>query len=247
MSTHDIGVIVELGLAVVTFISLWWISAPYGRHARPGWGPTVPPRMGWILMELPAALGFIGIYALGAQAKCLGPLVLLALWQSHYLHRAFIYPFRLPPSSKRMPLTVVAMGFAFNVLNAWINARWISQLGSYPPSWLMQPQFIIGTAVFLGGMTINQHADAVLLRLRRAGQYAVPTGGLYRWVSCPNYLGEIVEWSGWALASWSLPGLAFALYTTANLLPRAVTHHRWYQQRFDSYPRERRAIIPYVF
>jgi hypothetical protein len=65
-------------------------------------------------------------------------------------------------------------------------------------------------------------------------------------VSAPNYLGEIVEWSGWALATWSLAGLAFALYTTANLAPRALANHRWYRQQFPGYPPERRALLPHL-
>jgi hypothetical protein len=56
----------------------------------------------------------------------------------------------------------------------------------------------------------------------------------------------MLEWTGFAVASWSLPGLAFALYTAANLAPRALSHHRWYQEKFPDYPRERRALIPFV-
>lgn len=65
-------------------------------------------------------------------------------------------------------------------------------------------------------------------------------------MSSPNYLGEIIEWTGFALATWSLPGLAFALWTVANLVPRAVAHHRWYRGKFPGYPVERRALIPYL-
>jgi protein-S-isoprenylcysteine O-methyltransferase Ste14 len=65
-------------------------------------------------------------------------------------------------------------------------------------------------------------------------------------VSSPNYLGEIVQWTGWAIATWSLGGLAFALYTAANLAPRALDNHRWYQDHFDDYPPRRRALIPYL-
>ena len=100
--------------------------------------------------------------------------------------------------------------------------------------------------MFLLGFAINLQSDSILRSLRKPGEtdYKVPHGGLYRFVSCPNYLGEIVEWSGWALMTWSLPGLAFALYTFANLAPRALKHHRWYQEKFADYPKERKALIP---
>jgi protein-S-isoprenylcysteine O-methyltransferase Ste14 len=82
------------------------------------------------------------------------------------------------------------------------------------------------------------------LRAPGEGGYRVPQGGGYRWVSSPNYLAEMIEWGGWALCTWSLAGLTFFLFTTANLLPRALANHRWYRQTFSDYPKERRAIIP---
>ena len=48
------------------------------------------------------------------------------------------------------------------------------------------------------------------------------------------------------LATWSVAGLAFALYTAANLAPRAVANHAWYRERFPDYPARRRALVPYV-
>ena len=63
-------------------------------------------------------------------------------------------------------------------------------------------------------------------------------------MSCPNYLGEILEWSGFALAAFSWPALGFALYTAANLGPRALAHQRWYRERFPDYPADRRALVP---
>ena len=91
-------------------------------------------------------------------------------------------------------------------------------------------------------------ADATLRGLRAPGSsdYRIPTGGLYEYVSCPNYLGEIIEWTGWAVMTWSLAGLSFAVWTAANLAPRAWTHHRWYRATFPDYPKTRRALLPFV-
>jgi len=143
----------------------------------------------------------------------------------------------------------VLTAVAFNSLNAYVNARWVSEHGSYATSWLLDPRFLVGALVFLAGFAINQHADWVLMNLRKPGEsgYKIPRGGLYRYVTCPNYLGEILEWTGWAIATWSLAGLAFALYTVANLAPRARDHHRWYLEQFGDYPKERRALIPLIW
>ncbi|HSJ85911.1 MAG TPA: hypothetical protein VK909_01800 [Anaerolineales bacterium] len=60
---------------------------------------------------------------------------------------------------------------------------------------------------------------------------------------CPNYFSEIMEWFGWALVTWSLPDLAFALWTFANLAPCAHAHHKWYREHFKDYPAERKALL----
>lgn len=240
--------VLQIALAVATAAALLFLSAPYGRHRRGGWGPPMPARLAWVVMESPPVLAFVAVFAAGRHRAGLVPLLLLAAWQVHYVNRMIVYPLRMRPSATAMPIAVVSLGVAFNGLNAWINARWISHLGSYPSSWLADPRLLAGAAVFAAGMAINVSHDGILRRLREPGSagYRIPTGGLFRWVSCPNYLGEIVEWTGWAIATWSMAGLAFALYTAANVGPRALAHHRWYRERFEDYPKERRALIPGV-
>jgi steroid 5-alpha reductase family enzyme len=117
-----------------------------------------------------------------------------------------------------------------------------------PVAWLHSPAFIVGTTMFAGGYLAHLLADRQLRRLRRenGGARGVPRGWLFRLLSCPNYFGEIVEWTGFAIATWSPTGLLFALWTAANLVPRAIHHHRWYRANFPDYPPERRAVVPFV-
>lgn len=248
LTPHGVAVALEFALAAVTFVTLRFLPAPYGRYARAGWGPTLSARRGWLLMESPAVLFFLAVYVLGRHRAEAAPLALLCLWQLHYVYRAFFFPFLLLGGAKRMPLAVALLGMAFNLLNGFINARWISDLGHYDTTWLRDPRFLIGAALFGLGLFVNASADKTLLRLRRPGDtgYYIPRGRLFEWVSCPNFLGEIVEWFGWALATWSWAGLAFAVYTFANLAPRAFAHHAWYRERFPDYPRRRRALLPFL-
>lgn len=243
---HSYLVLATIALAGLTFVTLLHTDAPYGRHLRPGWGPTMPARAGWIVMESPAVLLFAGIYFVGDHAFATVSLAFLFLWQFHYVYRCFIFPLRIREAGKRMPVAIAAMGFGFNCLNAYINARWISHLGAYPDAWLATTPFLPGLACFFAGWMINRHADATLIRLRQPGKtgYGIPQGGLYRFISCPNYFGEMLQWAGWALVTWSLAGAAFAAFTIANLFPRALANHRWYRSRFPDYPPSRRAIIP---
>ncbi|MCL2149607.1 MAG: DUF1295 domain-containing protein [Dehalococcoidia bacterium] len=238
-------IIVALAIGVLLF----FVNAPYGRYLRTGWGPTFGARQGWLVMESAAALWLVLFFVLGSAH---GPVswIFLLMWEVHYVHRAFIYPFTLPRTARQMPLSVVTMGLAFNSVNAYLNGRHLFTFSAeYTSTWLHDPRFILGLFLFATGYIINRWADHTLRRLRRTTDttYAVPHGGLYRWVSCPNYLGEIIIWIGWAIATWSLPGLAFAIWTIANLAPRARANHDWYRSHFPNYPRSRRALLPRIW
>ncbi len=240
-----------LAVAAVTFPALFFITAPYGRHAGESRLPTIDATLGWVVMESPSCLVPLWLWITGAHRGDPARIALLLLWELHYVHRAYIFPFRRRGGERRMPVSVALSAFAFTSVNSYLNGRWLFGFapdGAYGPSWLADPRFLLGAAFFLVGFAINQQADRILFDLRKPGEvgYKIPRGGLYRFVSCPNYLGEIIEWTGFAIASWSLPGLAFALWTVANLLPRAVSHHRWYRERFAEYPAERKALIPYL-
>lgn len=236
-------------LAGVTFVATGTVSAPYGRHHREGWGPGLPVRLGWIVMESPAVFVFAYVFWQGPRATDVVPLIFGTLWLVHYGHRTFIYPLTMRGTKgRRMPVLVIAMAMAFNTLNAYVNARWLTALGpEYALRWLLSIRFLYGTLVFITGFLINRWADWTLRNLRKPGEtgYAIPRGGLFDEVSCPNYLGELLQWVGWAIATWSMAGLSFAVFTAANLIPRAVSHHRWYQRTFPDYPRRRTAILPF--
>jgi 3-oxo-5-alpha-steroid 4-dehydrogenase 1 len=247
---HFFLILAGLVVATAVFIALFFVSAPYGRHARRGWGPLIPNHVGWLTMEAPAAVVFAVFFALGTAPKNLTILLFFILWELHYVHRAFIYPWTIRDGHKKIPVAVVLLGFVFNLGNAYANGYYLFTLsGGYPQSWLLDGRFLAGVALFVAGFTINRWADLTLRSLRQPGEtgYRIPYGGLFNLVACPNYLGEIIEWFGWALATWSLPGLAFAIWTFANLAPRARSHHAWYHHNFPDYPPDRKALIPWVW
>ncbi len=237
-----------MALAVVVFIVLFFISAPYGRHT---WlkGPALPGKVGWLIMECPSSLLMAWWFITGTHHNLMA-WIFIVLWEIHYVQRSFIFPLRMKGRVKPMPLLTALMAVSFNVMNAWLVSRWLftDVAQPYETSWLLDPRFLAGTALFAFGYYVNYQSDAILLNLRKPGEsgYKIPKGGLYRWVSCPNYFGELMEWFGFALATWSLPALAFAVWSSANLVPRALTNHKWYRQQFAEYPGERRAVIPFV-
>ena len=232
-----------MGLAVAVTLILTRISAPYGRHGRSGWGPSVPARWAWCVMEAVTLVGFGACWWLGGDWSA-PSLLFLVLYGGHYLYRSFIYPWLVPPGATPVPATVAAMALFFNVINSTILGGWLYVTG--PPLASIGVHTVVGVTVFMVGFVIHVRSDAMLRSLRRDNGpgYHIPRGFLYRWVSCPNYCGEIMQWCGFALAMQSLAGWSFVVWTIANLLPRALRHHRWYQERFSDYPAHRRAIIP---
>lgn len=236
---------VWIGLAVPIAVALLRVNAPYGRHARAGWGPEIPAWVGWMVMEAPAALVPLAL-ALASGRTDPGSWLILSLLLVHYAHRAVVWPLRRR-HDRTMPASVAAMAVGFNLVNGSLQG--MSLFWDGPPRGydaLAHPTAQVGFVLFFVGAAVNVAADEALLRLRRQGGYALPRGRLFDRISCPNYAGEIVEWVGFALISGSWAGWSFAIWTAANLAPRAVAHHRWYQERFPDLPPTRTALIPGV-
>ncbi|RME10265.1 MAG: DUF1295 domain-containing protein [Bacteroidetes bacterium] len=223
------------------------VTAPYGRHFSRNWGPSISYRLGWIIMEIVSPLTFAHFFWHGAAGKSTAHWFLFALWMLHYLNRSLIYPFRARMAGKEIPVTIVASAVFFNLVNGFLNGYWLGNFAAFSENWFASANVILGGILFFTGTFINIQSDNILIRLRQPGDtgYHIPQGGFFRWVSCPNHFGEILEWCGYALMAWSLPALSFAIWTAANLIPRALSHHRWYQQQFPDYPKERKAVVPW--
>jgi len=229
-----------------TFVVLLKVPAPYGRHASAKWGPTVDNRVGWLVMELVVLVVFWTVIVRRGTSLTGPALVMAGLFSLHYVNRALVFPFRLRTPGKRMPVVIMLLAVGFNLVNGSLLGIQLGGRGEYPAPWFGDPRFLGGLALFLGGMALNWWADRRLIGLRKPGEtgYLIPRGGLFERVSCPNHLGEIVEWAGFALMTWSLPGFAFAFWTAANLVPRSLAHHRWYRATFAGYPSTRKAVLP---
>ncbi|XP_042505372.1 steroid 5-alpha-reductase DET2 [Macadamia integrifolia] len=245
-------------MSPATIISLRFIQAPYGKHYHAGWGPTLSPPLAWFLMESPTIWLTLLILPFGQHRSNPKALTLISVFLLHYIHRTFIYPIRLhktslqrSKSANRVPVSIALMAFSYNLLNAYLQARWVSHYANYSElvNWLFWGRFLVGLGIFFCGMRINVQSDMELLALKgKDGGYKIPKGGWFESVSCPNYFGEIVEWFGWTFMTWSLAGLGFFLYTCANLVPRAHANHRWYLEKFgEDYPKSRKAVIPFVY
>jgi protein-S-isoprenylcysteine O-methyltransferase Ste14 len=248
------AIYIVFGFTLFMFTCLMFVDAPYGRRDEDThwlWGPNIPTRIGWFLLEAPVFFAFGIFFFLGDNWLAPAPLILFLLFEGHYFHRTFIYPRSLKPKpGAGFRVGILLNGMPLNAFNGFINGWYISQYGQhlYSISWLYDPRFIIGIMVFFAGFTLAKKSDHILANLRKPGEtdYKIPYGGAYRWVSNPHYLGELLQWTGFAIACWSIPALAFVCITLSNLLPRALSNHRWYLEKFADYPKERKALIPFI-
>ncbi|MFX1365494.1 MAG: methyltransferase [Promethearchaeota archaeon] len=231
------------------FVILFFITAGYGQHVNKKWGPTINDKLGWFIMEVPTVIIYFIYFIIGDHNTGLIPLIFLFIWMLHYGQRTFIFPL-LIHGRNPMPITIIILGITFNGINTYLQARWLYHFSPiYPSEWIFNPLFITGILIFFSGFIINLHSDSIIRNLRKLGEteYKIPYGGMFKYVSSPSYLGEITEWIGWAILTWSIPGLIFALWTFANLAPRARSNHLWYIKTFKDYPSNRKALIPYIF
>ncbi|MHA1268664.1 MAG: DUF1295 domain-containing protein [Candidatus Helarchaeota archaeon] len=231
--------------ACITFIVLLFKPANYGRHSISG----INYKIAWPIMESVPIFSYLIYYFIGNRIFNIVSFMFMVLFVGHYINRAFIFPF-LTRGKEVIPLNILSFGIFFNLINGYLQGRWLTYLGPILNiNWFLTPQFIIGIIIFFTGMGINLHSDHILRNLRKPGEteYKIPYGGIFKWVSCGNYFGEVIEWIGWAILTWSISGLAFAIWVMANLVPRARSHHKWYLEKFPNYPKNRKAIIPFVF
>lgn len=262
MSLHTIYLIC-LGIIVVLGLLTLWATAQgegaYGKHMQSN-KATMPAKAAWLLFECPQlfafGLTFWWLFDWTAQGVATPMLVLFGLWQTHYLYRGLIYPLRRRDTGQRFPIGNVVMGFVFNALNGFVNAYAVTQAAHLlADGWLTSPWFVAGLVLAAVGWLINFQADNILINLRRGvtpdtrreDKYKIPSGGMFRYVSSANYLGEIMLWLGWALMVQTLAGWVFVFFTLANLVPRAVRTHQWYIQQFPDYPTNRKAVFPYLY
>lgn len=217
-------------------------KAPYGRHTSKKWGISIDNKLGWTIMELPALVVCPAIYFYFKIDFDIS-IMFICLWIIHYFNRTIIFPFRIKTKGKKMPLAIVFSAFFFNIINGLINGYFLSNINLYSESIFL----ITGFLLFVLGLYINISSDNKLINLRKIKKgYFVPKDGLFKYISCPNFFGEILEWFGFALMTFNIGSLSFFIWTCCNLIPRALAHHKWYKNKFNEYPKERKAILPYL-
>lgn len=254
---------VMIGIAVIVFIALYFVDAGYGMLLSSKWGKPINNKLAWFLMEFPIFLAMIIIWLASPHRFDLVPMVFLLIFETHYFQRSLIFPWIMKGKNSKMPLGIMFMGIAFNILNAMMQGYWIffesykcqyTVLGlSYTDTaWLWSPQFIIGTLIFLAGFYTNLRSDYIIRHLRKDDsdtKHYLPSGFMFEYVTSANYLGELMEWLGFAILTWSISGLVFFIWTFANLVPRANSLYKRYKSEFGEEMERKhlKRIFPFIY
>ena len=248
--TFRMAMVIMAITAVFVYIALQYFKAGYGYLRTSKWGPAIPNRPAWILMECPVFIVMVYLMVKNIGNATTVPVIMATLFLIHYFQRSFIFPLLIKGKSK-MPIAIILMGATFNVINGILIGLWLFQYSHYTLDWLKSPQFIIGTLIFLFGMGVNLHSDYIIRHLRKPGdtKHYIPKGGMFKYVSSANYYGEITEWFGFAILTWSLPGALFCLWTFANLAPRANSLYKKYEEEFgEEFTKlKRKRVIPFIY
>ena len=245
-------------LAVIIFVLLQFITPAYGMTYNKRWGMSVDNKWGWMIMESPVFISMFILYwcslKLGIKPFNIVTLIIFVFFQFHYFQRSIIFPLLMKGTSK-IPISIITIGMFFNFCNVFMQGGWLfffSPDNYYTIEWLWSPQFIIGTILFFTGMVINIHSDRVIRSLRKDKNdtnYYIPKWGLFKYINSSNYFGEILEWVGFAILSWSWAGVVFVLWTFANIVPRSKAVYERYTQFFgdDFVEMKRYKIFPYIY
>jgi len=177
--------------------------APYGKFSSSRqWrvvarlcSAVVPAWLAWMLMELPSL-----VLAVSAQLHLLhngqpSRAVLLLPFSVHYLNRSLVFPLLKlcsPVPGRPYPVLTAAAAALFTAGNGLLQSHAVVT-NPAPAAPLLT---LLGLALFLAGMAVNIQSDRILAGLRRetGPEYGIPQGSLFQLVSCPHYLGEIIEW-----------------------------------------------------
>ncbi|KAH9260346.1 hypothetical protein BASA81_001516 [Batrachochytrium salamandrivorans] len=256
-----------LAMAVSILLSSLFVEAPYGKL---GGNDSIAvgkikipelslnPRLGWFLMELPATVSFTYFYFQGPNAFQPLPLVFAALFYVHYANRGFYFPYNIrvanSQAKQNYSLVVVVMGWVVTGLHGYISGRWYSDVNTNllsPELFLQSPSFLLGFLVYEFGFWFTVHSEAIVRNLRTGApgeaKYKIPRGGGFEYVTNAPYFFELTAWLGFALMTLNPGGVVIFCISFANLVPRAFTVHKWYQDKFkDEYPKERKVIVPFI-
>lgn len=248
---HIALVLICAVLVIINFIVQFCKPVPYGKYDVGEGRCRVNTRVSFAISDsFPGIILFTLTYFLaGTRFNMPANIVMYCLFTIHYINRGIITPLTNRYARSNIQLWIPVANTIVQSLFHYVNAEFIGS-ADFCRGYYFDPRFILGIIIMVTGFVINRVADGQLICLRKNrkdSKYAIPKGPLFYLISQPNYLGEIIEWFGWVILTWSLSGAVWFLFVSSTMIPRARSNHSWYKTEFDDYPKRRKALIPFIY
>lgn len=125
--------------------------------------------------------------------------------------------------------------------NLLIQARWFHILGMVMFFWSSAHQY--KCHVILSNLRRNKKGVVIHC------QHRIPFGDWFEYVSSANYLAELMIYISMAV-TFGLHNLTWWLVVTYVFFSQALSaffNHKFYRSTFVSYPKHRKAFLPFLF
>lgn len=116
---------------------------------------------------------------------------------------------------------------------------------------------LFGAVLYFWAAAHQFRCSIILANLRKdksgkvvSSQHKIPEGDWFCYVSCPHFLAEILVYIAVNIVlKFSNYLVILALtFTVLNQAFSAILNHQWYLDKFkDAYPKNRKAIFPFIF
>lgn len=202
----------------------------------------IPTRLGmFILYFSPIVTVFFTVKDYVSTASLIQWIVVGAIvlhFSKRVLESLFLHKYSGPTGLS----TTIAIAFFYSFAAffiSWLNANPISRIDIW---------FVLGIVLYIIGNIGNFIHHKILVDLRKDSmEYFIPHGGLFNYVVCPHYLFEIFTWTGIFLFSRHLGALLVLLMIIAYLSGRSLKTLQWYKEKFSDFPKNIKAMIPFIF
>ncbi|KAF3660727.1 putative titin-like isoform X2 [Capsicum annuum] len=205
----------------------------------------VPSKIGMIIVYTPSlivCLSFFWIFPNGGiRFAMLNSVITIHLFK-RVLEVLFVHKYS---GSMAMNSAITISSSYFIAFSSLIYIQHLTK-GSIEP--IIDLKYL-GFIVFLVGAIGNFYHHFLLSKMRKKGEsgYKIPKGGLFSLVICPHYLFEIVTFLGFSLISQTLFSFSSTLGTVFYLMGRSYATRKWYLSKFEDFPRNVEALVPFVF
>ena len=119
---------------------------------------------------------------------------------------------------------------------------------------------VIGIVLMAGGILLEMVADYQKSAAKKIDSHMFVSSGVYKWVRCPNYFGELLLWTGafvsclnvltgalqWILVVLGYIGIIYVMFSGARRLELRQDKNYGGMEAYRKYVKETPIIVPFL-